>query len=264
MKAYSLSHLSDHTLLRDLSALVAQDRVTTAAMLAHLAEVDARKLYLPAGYPSMYAWCVGVLKLSEDSAAKRIQAARLARRFSLIFPMLADGRLHLSSVVLLAPHLGPDNADDLLAAAASKSKPELERLIAERFPRPDLPTLVRPLAVCEIREQHAPGHVDANIHKLPHEPAGAGASAPAVTTVAAPSHESTPGPVAAPAARRPRCMLRPRSRARNSRRCHLAESRCRSRSHRPRTTSCAMRRSCWGTPCLPAISRRCSIERWMR
>ena len=51
---YSLSQLSDQTLLRDLTTLLARDRTTTAALLAHLAEVDARKLYLPAGYPSMY------------------------------------------------------------------------------------------------------------------------------------------------------------------------------------------------------------------
>ena len=43
MTRYSLSHLSDHTLLRDLAALVARDRVTTAQLLAHIAEVDARR-----------------------------------------------------------------------------------------------------------------------------------------------------------------------------------------------------------------------------
>jgi hypothetical protein len=45
VKSYSLSHLSDQILLRDLSALLAQDRTTTAALLAHIAEVDARRLY---------------------------------------------------------------------------------------------------------------------------------------------------------------------------------------------------------------------------
>ena len=44
MPCYSLSHLADHVLLRDLAALVAQDRTTTTALLAHLAEVDERKL----------------------------------------------------------------------------------------------------------------------------------------------------------------------------------------------------------------------------
>ena len=48
---YSLSHLSDQALLRDLAALVTRDRATTADLLAHLAEVDARKLYLPAAHP---------------------------------------------------------------------------------------------------------------------------------------------------------------------------------------------------------------------
>ena len=58
MCAYSLSHLSDCALLRDLAALVAQDRATTARLLAHIAECDARRLYLPAAHPSMFAYCV--------------------------------------------------------------------------------------------------------------------------------------------------------------------------------------------------------------
>src|SRR3970040_1359697 len=96
VSSYTLSHLADPTLLRALAALVAKDRATTAALLAHLAEVDARRLYLPAAYPSMYAYCVHALGLSEDAAFKRIHAARTARRF----PALDQGRLHLSAVIL--------------------------------------------------------------------------------------------------------------------------------------------------------------------
>ena len=80
MSNYSLSHLSDETLLRDLASLVARDRATTGALLAHIAEVDARRLYLPAAHPSMYSYCVQE-RLSEDSACKRIRAARTAREF---------------------------------------------------------------------------------------------------------------------------------------------------------------------------------------
>ena len=47
VKRYSLSHLSDESLLRGLVALVAQDRVTTAEMLAHIAEVDERQALRP-------------------------------------------------------------------------------------------------------------------------------------------------------------------------------------------------------------------------
>ena len=145
MSTYSLTHLSGRALLRDLAALVAQDRATTAALLAHIAEVDARRLYLPAAYPSMYAYCVHELRLSEAAAFKRIHAARTARRFPALFVALAEGRLHLSGVVMLAPHLTPENADELLAAAAHKSKAELELLLARRFPRPELPERVQAL-----------------------------------------------------------------------------------------------------------------------
>src|SRR5437867_3603142 len=156
---YALSHLSDGALLRGLSALVARERTTTATLLAHLAEVDARRLYLPAAYPSMYAYCVQELRLSEDAAYKRIQAARAARQFPTLFAALADGRLHLSAVVLLAPYLNQENIDELLAAAAGKTKSEIEELLAQRFPRSETMALVHALAASP--RQLAPGQVEA-------------------------------------------------------------------------------------------------------
>jgi hypothetical protein len=142
MSKYSLSHVSDAALLRDLAALVTRDRATTAELLAHIAEVDARKLYRPAAHPSMFSYCVGELRLSEDVAYKRIQAARAAREFPGIFGAAADGRLHLTAVVMLAPHLTRGNAGELIAAATHRSKAGVEQLLAERFPRPDLPEQV--------------------------------------------------------------------------------------------------------------------------
>ncbi|MBI5710764.1 MAG: hypothetical protein HZC42_10740 [Candidatus Eisenbacteria bacterium] len=87
----------------------------------------------------MFSYCVHELHFSEDAACKRIRAARTARQFPALFAMLAEGRLHVSAVVLLAPHLTPENADELLAAATHRSSSEIERLLAQRFPRPDLP-----------------------------------------------------------------------------------------------------------------------------
>src|SRR3989441_7164830 len=164
MSTYSLSHLSDRALLRDLAALVAQDRAPTAVLLPHLAEVDERRLYLPAAYPSMYAYCVGELRLCEQAAFKRIRAARTARRFPAIFSALAEGRLHLSGVVMLTPHLTPENADELLAAAANRNRAELEQLLAQRFPRPDLPARLQALPPAPspalLTDQLSPGTVD--------------------------------------------------------------------------------------------------------
>src|SRR5690242_15066934 len=146
MKSYSVTHLADHVLLRELAALVTQDRATTAALLAHLAEVDERKLYRPAAYDSMYMFCVKELHMSEDTAFRRIAVARMARRFPAILPALADGRLNMTAVLLLAPHLTPATAEELLAASAFKTKDSIRLLLAQRFPQPDLPTLVRALA----------------------------------------------------------------------------------------------------------------------
>ncbi|MGH7731798.1 MAG: HNH endonuclease, partial [Candidatus Eiseniibacteriota bacterium] len=158
----SAPQLSDSALLHRLHLLVAHDCATTAELLDHIAEVDERRLYLPAAYPSMFAYCVGEFHLSEDAAFKRIQAARAARRFPAIFEAVAQGRLHLSAVCLLAPHLTEDTAEDLLAAATHQSKSEIEQLLAERFPRPDLPTRVQaiPMAPLQVAaDQLAPGQV---------------------------------------------------------------------------------------------------------
>ncbi len=168
MRAYSLCHLSDPELIRSLATLLAEERTATAAVLAHIAEVDARRLYVPAGYPSMYAYCVEELHLSEDAAYKRITAARVARQFPAIFQSLADGRLHLGAVGLLAPYLGPENAGDLLAAAAHRTKAGIETLLAERFPRSEALGLVTALPASPA--QLAPGRVGA--------PAEAGELAP--------------------------------------------------------------------------------------
>lgn len=146
MHAYALDHIPDNTLLADLAALVATDRRTTAALLAHIAEVDARELFLPAACSSMHTYCVRVLRLAEDAAFKRIRAARIARRYPQIFDAIADGRLHLSGVALLAAQLTDANVDDVIRAAAHRTKAEIEVLVARLAPQPDLPDAITPVA----------------------------------------------------------------------------------------------------------------------
>ena len=107
----------------------------------------------------MYAYCVQELRLSEDAAYKRIQAARAARQFPTLFAALADGRLHLSAVVLLAPYLTQENIDELLAAAAGRTKSEIEELLAQRFPRSETMALVQALPASP--PQLAPAQVEA-------------------------------------------------------------------------------------------------------
>src|SRR5262245_58220564 len=144
-RRYLRSHLSDQAVLRSLRTNNEQELASTADLLADLAEVDARRLYRPAGYSSMFTYCVEVLRRSEVAAYKRIRAARAARRFPVIFDMLAKGRMNLSGLVLLAPYLTEHTAEELLDAATQKTTKQIERLLAQRFPRPDLPTRVIPV-----------------------------------------------------------------------------------------------------------------------
>jgi len=150
MRTYLPSHVGDVALGRNLHALAARDRTITALMLAYLAEYDRRRLFVPAGFASMYAYCVGELHMSEDVAWKRIRVARAAREHPDIFAAIADGRLHVTAACLLAPHLTPANAAELLAAAAHRTKADIEALLAEWFPSTELLPLVqeiRPAAV---------------------------------------------------------------------------------------------------------------------
>ena len=188
---YSLTHLADQVLLSSLATLVSRDRANTAVLLAHIAEVDERRLYLPAAYPSMFAYCVGELHLSEEAAGKRIHAARAAREFPALFEAIADGRLHLSAVTMLAPKLTSENADELIRAATHKTKAQIEQLIADRFPRADVPTMLRAVPVRE----HAPGRVDDDSpqgHSLPIT-APVASEHPVAAMEHAPGHVASPG-----------------------------------------------------------------------
>ena len=91
----------------------------------------------------MFRYCIDVLNLSEAEAYRRIGAARLSRKYPVILTMLEDGRIHLCGIGVLSKHLTDTNYEGVLATAAHKSKTELEELVAELAPKPDVPPTVR-------------------------------------------------------------------------------------------------------------------------
>ena len=137
--------MSNDELLAEVGRLAACERQATADLIASLAELDRRRLYLGAGYSSLFAYCTRVLHLSEHAAYGRIEAARAATRFPAILAMLAHGSLTLTAVCLLAPHLTDENHEAVLRAARLKSKREVEHLVVELRPLPDAPAVVRKL-----------------------------------------------------------------------------------------------------------------------
>jgi hypothetical protein len=137
------SHLDNAELTAELSRLARCEREATAALIVHLAEFDARRLFEGAGYPSLFKYCMAVLHLSEDAVYNRITAARAAREYPLIVEALESGALSPTTVRLLASRLTSENHQELLAAAAGKGKQAVEELLARRFPQPDVAGRVR-------------------------------------------------------------------------------------------------------------------------
>jgi len=163
MDFYVTSHFSNRELRHELKASDAGESRSIAVMLSRIGEYDARKLFAADGYPSMRAYCMNELRYSEPEASKRIYAARTARSLPVLFIALADGRLNLSGLVMLARHLTLGNVGELLEAARGKTNEEIAHLIAERFPRPDLPERLVPIApprVTAAGAQHSVRNAD--------------------------------------------------------------------------------------------------------
>jgi hypothetical protein len=142
----SLSQLDDQQLLAQLPHARAAERKATAEVIACLAEVDRRRLYLAEACSSLHTFCVLRLGYSESEAQKRIQVARLAQRLPKVLEELANGSMHLTGLFVLSSYLTDQNADALLAEARAKSRREIEAVIARWFPRSDLLPSITPLS----------------------------------------------------------------------------------------------------------------------
>jgi hypothetical protein len=157
----NLATLSNEELLSDLHSLVGQGRVVLARLLAHLGEVEERRLDLASACSSLFDFCVRRLGMGDDEACRRVAAARLVRRFPVALGMIERGEIHLTSFLLLRDHLTNENHAELLGAARGLSKNEVQHLLAARFPRPDAPCLVRPLAAGPTLSPQATGTASA-------------------------------------------------------------------------------------------------------
>jgi hypothetical protein len=193
MRIDMASHLSDTELLAETPRLAGCERGATAILIAHLAEVEGRKLYLAAGFDSMFAYCTHVLRLSEHEAFNRIEASRAARRIPRLLDMLAEGSLNLTTLRLLAPRLTEQNREKLLAEADGKRKREVQELLARHSPRPDVRESIRKLPAPTV-----------TVTAL--EPAAVNHAVRALASVEMPT---APEPVPPPPVHRPRPAVTP-------------------------------------------------------
>jgi hypothetical protein len=84
--------------------------------------------------------------MSEGAAFRRINAARLGKRFPVLLERIEKGELSLSTLVVLRAHLTEKNLDDLVAAVVGKTQRQVAELIARLAPKPDVPSAILELA----------------------------------------------------------------------------------------------------------------------
>jgi hypothetical protein len=145
VSAYELTHVSNDDLHANTRRIVARSNQLLAALLAHLAEVDARGIHRDRACSSLYTYCIYELRMSEDAGFRRARAAKIAQKFPILFDQIAAGEIHLTGLLMLGPHLTEENHRDLLARAKHRTKKEIARLFRVIDPLPDVRALVEPL-----------------------------------------------------------------------------------------------------------------------
>jgi hypothetical protein len=166
MHRFSRMHLSPEVARNLLDTIDLDEKSKLAEGIALIAVIDERRDYLEAGYSCMRSYCMGRRRWSEDKALRRIQVARAALRCPELFEYLADGRLEVTTAAVLAPHLEPETAASLLAAAAFRPQREVVQMLAERSRPPVAPpvaaageSLVEPTS-CQHAALHAESHLN--------------------------------------------------------------------------------------------------------
>src|SRR5678815_3761336 len=101
---WELGRVTDQSLLEGTRKLLRADRRVLARLLAHLIEIEERRLHLRNAKPSMFEYCVA-LGMSEDEAGRRICAAGVAKSYPRVFRMLDEGTLSLSVVCKLRHYI---------------------------------------------------------------------------------------------------------------------------------------------------------------
>ena len=129
----NLKKIKDNDLLQNFSNLVTQEREATASVVAHLAEIDRRKLYAREGYASLFGYITEKYHYCGGSAYRRIQAARLSLRFPEILDFIKNGKLNLTTLCLIAPHIHEENKASIIEKVIGKSKKEVEYIVSSLF-----------------------------------------------------------------------------------------------------------------------------------
>ncbi|WP_413294616.1 HNH endonuclease [Bdellovibrio sp. HCB185ZH] len=141
-----LTSVSNVELLNRVEKLARSERKITHLILCHLVEVETRRLYLDLGFTSLFKYMTSHLQYSEDSAYRRIQAARLLKKVPQLNHAIENGDINLTQLhrvqKCLTKELENGNAvslektEEVLDLIQNKSSMETQKILAVEFNQP--------------------------------------------------------------------------------------------------------------------------------
>ena len=144
--ARELKALSNTSLHERNIRTAREERECTERLLWQLKETEARKLYLDyEKCDSLYAYCIRELKMSNGSAGRRVNAARLLGEFPELSEKIVDGSTNLSNLSLMQAYVRAEEKRvghkvpveqkrELLEKIEDKSGNEVELVLAQALP----------------------------------------------------------------------------------------------------------------------------------
>lgn len=164
MNQDEIAQMGDDELIASLRRLVEDERRHLIEILWHLQIMDDRRIAEKRAYSSLFVYCVKELRWAEGETARRIQVARRAKTFPLLFRALKRGLLSLSAAALLCPYLTRKNYSSVVKRAYGRKSRDIEAFVATLAPRPEPKESARflgiPAAVAPVPE-HAPQELPA-------------------------------------------------------------------------------------------------------
>jgi len=141
-----LSGISNHEVLNEMDRLVKSERKITHTILNHINEIESRRLYAELGYDSMFKYLTQRCGYGEDSAYRRLQAARVLKKNPEIALKLEQGSLNLTQLTQVQKCLKqerkvgvifrPVQTLQILEQIENKSSFETKKVLAVEFNQP--------------------------------------------------------------------------------------------------------------------------------
>jgi hypothetical protein len=132
MLANPFEALSDNELEQSVLRLANVERDIGADIVLHLVMVNERKLYLAAGYDSLFSYCTRKFGFSKSTAYRRQAVVAKAQAYPQMIERMRSGRLQLCAAAIIAQHLKPDTADQLLDDIDGMSHREVDAYLRQR------------------------------------------------------------------------------------------------------------------------------------